>query len=84
MDRKEYLELCRRCAVHPRGVFGTRKFVFDDLQVVYDGVSYYPQSYQLSFDAAGNVLHTAILHDLEANSVVCCRLDSVEKKQMKG
>ena len=84
MDRKEYLELCRRCAILPRGVFGTRKRVTDDLQVVYEGADYYPQAYQLSFDSTGNVLHTAILHDLKANSVVCCRLDSVEKKQMKG
>ena len=79
IDRKEYLDWCRDCSVLPKGIHGIRQRVPDNRKVVWDGSPYYPQGYLLEFDEHGSVIHTAILHDLKANSVVQCRLDRVKK-----
>lgn len=69
MDRTEYLNLCKKVSVlQPR--------VSEECLVEYNGVIYYPQAYQLSFDK-GESIHTAILHDISANSIVNCSLDNV-------
>ena len=73
MDRTEYLNLCKRVSVsYPN--------IPTECIVECDGISYYPQGYQLSF-AKGNTVHTAILHDLKAKSVMCCPLDRVKFKK---
>lgn len=73
MDRTEYLNLCKKASVFLPNIP-------DDCLVEYDGVTYYPEAYKLSFDK-GNTIHTAILHDLKAKSVMCCALDRVRLKK---
>ena len=78
MDRKLYLELCQKVSVLKNGVCGIKENVPDDLKVVHNGVVYYPVAYELSFDK-GQPKHTAILHDLSANSVTHADLERVRK-----
>ena len=60
------------------GISGIKENVPDELKVVYNGIAYYPVSYELSFDN-GKPTHTAILHDLQANSITRCDLERVVK-----
>lgn len=71
MDRTEYLNLCKQVSVlYPH--------IPTECIVEYDGILYYPKAYEMSFDK-GTTIHTAILHDLNAKSVICCSLDKVNK-----
>lgn len=71
MDRTEYLNMCKKVSILlPK--------IPDDCLVEYDGITYYPEAYELSFDK-GATKHVAILHDLKANSVMRCLLDMVKK-----
>lgn len=79
MERNEYLNLCRSCSVLPEGLHGIKLNVPDDCIVCFYDTKYYPQEYILGFDKVGNPTHTAILHDLKANSVIRCPLSKVEK-----
>ena len=75
MDRTEYLNLCKKVSVlYPN--------IPTDCLVEYDGVTYYPEAYKLSFNK-GETIHTAVLHDLNANSVMCCALDRVRLKNSR-
>lgn len=74
MDRTEYLNLCKKVSVITPQV--------SDYLVEYEGITYYPQGYQLSFDN-GNAVHTAIIHSLKANSVMCVPLDKVNLKKTR-
>ena len=77
--RNEYLDLCRKCAVLPRGQFGISLNVPDEYKVVFNKIAYYPQGYELDFDVKGNARHTAILHDLKANSITRAPLMKIRK-----
>ena len=79
MKRAEFLNMCQRVAVLPSGVLGIKQQVPQDLLVEFKGLNYYPCAYKLSFDKNGNAVHTAILHDLKANSVVYCDLHKIIK-----
>ena len=70
IERKKYLEMCQRVAILPSGVQNLKQNVPDNLKVVYDGIAYYPVSLDISFDKDCNVINTAILHSLTANSVI--------------
>ena len=78
MDRKLYLELSQKVSVLKNGICGIKENVPDELKVIYNGIAYYPVSYELSFDN-GKPTHTAILHDLKANSITSAALERVEK-----
>ena len=65
------------------GICGIKENVPDELKVVHNGIIYYPQAYKLSFDNKGGVLHTAILHDLKANSTTYVRLERVVKYEQR-
>ena len=78
MDRKLYLELCQKVSVLKSGICGIKENVPDDLKVIHNGIIYYPVAYELSFDK-GQTRHTAILHDLKANSITHAKLDRVDK-----
>lgn len=80
LDRKIYLELMRRCAILPRGIFGICENVPDEFRVVWKGVEYYPQAYTLEYSESGAIVHTCRLHDLKANAVVGAPLHEVEEK----
>lgn len=78
MDRKLYLELCQKVSVLKNGICGIKENVPDELMVVYNGIKYYPTAYELSFDK-GQPVHTAIIHDLKANSIMNVDLGKVTK-----
>lgn len=78
MDRKLYLELCQKVSVLKNGICGIKENVPNELKVIHNGIEYYPISYELSFDN-GQPTHTAILHDLKANSVMNVDLGKVTK-----
>ena len=79
MDRTEFLQMAQKVSVLKSGICGIKENVPDELKVIYNGIAYYPVSYELSFDDKGNVRHTAILHDLKANSLLYCRLEDVKE-----
>ena len=79
MDRKLYLELSQKVSVLKNGICGIKENVPDELMVAYNGIKYYPVAYELSFDDKGNIRHTAILHDLKANSITSADLKKVAK-----
>ena len=79
MQRNLYLQLCQKCSVLPSGICGIKENVPDELKVIYNGIAYYPVSYELSFDDKGNSIHTAILKDLKANSLLYCELENIEE-----
>ena len=81
MDRNLYLELCQKVSVLKNGICGIKENVPNELMVVYNGIKYYPSAYELSFDDKGNVRHTAILHDLKANSIINADLRKVKKEE---
>ena len=78
MDRKLYVELCQKVSVLKNGICGIKENVPDELKVIYNGIAYYPVSYELSFDN-GKPTHTAILHDLKANSITSADVEKVAK-----
>ena len=53
----------------------------NELKIKYNGILYYPKSYTIEFDKFGNIIHTAILHDLNSNSVISCDLKDIEMYQ---
>lgn len=67
MERKRYLELCQKYAVG------------EDIRVKYKDAEYRPYRYELGFDDIGKSIHTAILKDLKANSLVDCWLEDVKE-----
>lgn len=78
MDRKEFLEMCRSVAVlpsHPGGIKNTPP----SLWVKCQEIAFYPVGYKLTYTNEGNPSHTAILHDLKANSIIECDLSKVSK-----
>ena len=80
MDRKLYVELCQKVSMLKSEICGIKENVPDELKVIYNGIAYYPVSYELSFDN-GKPTHTAILHDLYANSRTEADLERVEKHE---
>lgn len=78
MDRKHYIELCQKVSALKNGICNIKENVPDELKVIYNGIAYYPVSYELSFDN-GKPTHTAILHDLQANSIMNVDLGKVTK-----
>lgn len=78
MDRTEFLQMAQKVSVLKNGVCGIKENVPDELKVIHNGIVYYPVSYELSFDN-GKPTHTAILHDLKANSITRADLGKVAK-----
>lgn len=78
MDRTEFLEMCQKVAVLPRGVLGI-KLVPPDLCVTFKNINYYPSGYKLTYEGSGKPLHVAILHDLNSISLIECELSKVER-----
>ena len=79
MDRTNYLNLCKECAmICNEGLYAAKVDVPDRLRVEYKGAKYYPAGYQLAFKRDGSVIHTAILHDLQANCLAYVPLQDVK------
>lgn len=69
MERKRYLELCQKYAVGC------------DVRIKYKDTQYHPYRYELGFDNNGKSIHTAILKDLKANSVVYTMLEEIKEEK---
>lgn len=76
IDRAKFLKMCQKCAVLPEQ-FGIKRDVPDDLKIIYNDMEFYPQAYELYFGNKGNAIHTAILHDLNANSIIRIPLSAI-------
>lgn len=64
-----------------RGMFNIPVSVPEKLRVTVDGIEYYPEAYELGFNPDGSVRHTAIVHDLKANSILSVPLEKVNEWQ---
>lgn len=82
MERKAYIEMMRKCAMLPRGLFGVCQDVPDEMRVVWRGIEYYPEAYTLEYRQDGTLAHTCRLHDLTANAVVGAPLQEVQAKEV--
>ena len=82
MDRTEFLQMCQKASMLKDGILGLKENVSDDLKIIHNGLLYYPVAYELSFDK-GKTIHIAVLHDLNANSIIKCELGKVEKYEPK-
>lgn len=80
MDRTKFLRMCQKVSVLKNGICGIKENVPDELKVIHNGIEYYPTAYELSFDE-GQPVHTAILHDLKANSIINADLERVVKNE---
>lgn len=78
MDRTEFLQMCQKISMLKSGICGVKENLPDDLKIIHNSIVYYPVAYELSFDN-GQPTHTAILHDLHANSITKCNLERVVK-----
>lgn len=79
MDRTNYLNLCKECAmICNEGLYGMKIDVPEHLQVEYQGRKYYPDAYELSFKKDGSVRHIAVLHALTANSICSAPLQDIK------
>ena len=78
MDRTVFLQMCQKVSVLKNGICGIKENVPNELKVIHNGIKYYPVAYELSFDN-GKPTHTAILHDLKANSIMNVDLGKVTK-----
>ena len=78
MDRTEFLQMAQKISVLKSGICGIKQNIPDDLKVIHNEIVYYPAAYELSFNN-GETQHTAILHDLNANSVTHADLERVSK-----
>lgn len=74
MERKEYLHLCQKASAY----VGTDYDLPAEVLMEFEGIVYYPHGYELTFEK-GVPKHTAILHDLRANSLTYAKLERVEK-----
>ncbi len=79
MTRKEWCTLCQEVARYPTGINRARDLP-ERLIVVFDGIRYYPEAYQLRFmDGTGEPYEVGIMHDLKANSVTGAELKNIRR-----
>lgn len=82
IDRKEYLNMARDCAMlKSEGMYHVKKNVPDELRVIWKWGEYYPQQYVLGFNNDGTVNHVAVIHSLTANSVWYVPLSEISRKE---
>ena len=82
MERNTYLQKILQCAkLKETGLPGMKKFVPEQLRVVYKGIDYYPYGYAMYANSDGSWRHTAVLHDIKANAIVSVPLMDVEAKE---
>lgn len=68
MERKKFLELSQKRAVG------------QDIKIFYRDIPYQPCKYELSFDNQGNPIHTAIIKDMQANSIIYANLEDIKEE----
>ena len=73
MKRSDYLKLCVRAAM----------LSYRKPKVLYAGIEYYPEGYELRFDKSGKAAHRAILRDASKhNCLFYCPLAKVEEVEV--
>lgn len=72
MKRSDYLKLCVSAAM----------LSYCKPKVLYGGIEYYPDGYELRFDKNGKAVHRAILRDASKhNCLVYCPLGKVQEAE---
>lgn len=70
MKRSDYLKLCVSAAM----------LSYRKPKVLYAGIEYYPEGYELRFDKSGKAVHRAILRDAsKRNCLFYCPLAKVQE-----
>ena len=70
MKRSDYLKLCVSAAM----------LTYRKPKVLYAGIEYYPEGYEMRFDKSGKAIHTAILRDCaKKNCLINCPLKKVQE-----
>lgn len=70
MKRSDYLKLCVSAAM----------LTYHKPKVLYDGIEYYPEGYEMRFDKNGKAVHRAILRDASKhNCLFYCPLGKVQE-----
>ena len=86
MERKEYLERCRRAAMlRSRDYYSGTEIMSSSVQ--WDGRSYTPVAYQLAYESDGvTIRHTAVLEGMARGrrQVYYVRLSDVTAPEQKG
>lgn len=77
MNRAEYLKLCQQVSIIKKSKGMKNNDLIKEFLVTYDKSEYIPLKYTLSFNG-NEVIHTAVLHDLQANSIVYADLRKVD------
>lgn len=73
MKRSDYLKLCVSAAM----------LSYRKPKVLYAGIEYYPEGYELRFDKNGKAVHTAILRDTSKhNCLFYCPLAKVQEVEV--
>ena len=73
MDKKEYLKLCQKASVY---VSNKIKIPNELLLTGYE--EYYPFGYEITFKN-GQIIHRAILHELNNNSIIYVGIDKISR-----
>lgn len=76
MERNDFLKLIHKVSQLKNGIKGLKINVPAQLQVSYNGIKFYPIAYELKF-IDGMAIHSAVLHDLQADNVIYVPLDKV-------
>lgn len=77
MNRTDFLTLCQKVSLLPKGENGIIKYIPQNLTVMYRNLHFYPVGYNLYY-LNGKIKHRAILHDLKVHSIINCDLEKVE------
>lgn len=73
MKRSDYLKLCVSAAM----------LSYRKPKVLYAGIEYYPEGYEMRFDKNGKAVHTAILRDASKhNCLFYCQLAKVQEVEV--
>ena len=68
IDRKEFLMMCQKNSVYPQSC-----------KIKYHDAEYYPLALYIWFDDKGNPQNTAVIEEVNANSITYGKLQEVEK-----
>ncbi|MBQ5317481.1 MAG: hypothetical protein J6K17_00105 [Oscillospiraceae bacterium] len=77
MERKEFFTMAQKATVFMANFAKLPAEPIAEIIVEHNGIKYYPQALQVGFNDKGEVVNTAILHDLHQNSVTYARLENV-------
>ncbi len=77
MERKEFFVLAQKAAVFTDSFEKLPQEPIEECIVEHRGIKYYPRAIMVEYGKKGEVINTAVLHDLHQNSVTMARLENV-------